>query len=151
MMERPLFMRWLRVYAVGGAIIGSGVLLYKYSRPTDEELINKFSPEVRREYERNKRLRQEEQRELMKIVQESAESKDPIWKTGPLESPFERGNKNSSYPNNTILERAKRQEVERREREEMDSMRQNLQTLQQQKQQGEDDRNDGKKSWWKIW
>lgn len=147
-MERSLFMRWAKVYAMGGGIIGSGVLLYKYSRPTDEELISRFSPEVRREYESNKRLRQEEQRQLMKIVQESSGSKDPIWKTGPLESPFERGN-NSSYETNTVLERAKRQDIERHEREEMDSVRQNLQTLQ--KQQLEDQNKKANKPWWKLW
>lgn len=141
-------MRWAKVYIVGGAIIGSGVLLYKYSRPTDEELINRFSPEVRKEYERNKNLRQEEQKELMKIVQQSASSKDPIWKTGPLESPFERGN-TTPYSSNAILERAKRQDVERREREEMDIVRQNLQTLH--KQQQEEESLKTNKPWWKVW
>lgn len=148
-MERSLFWRWVRVYAVGGSIVGSGLLLYKYSRPTDEELISKFSPEVRREYEANKKLREEEQRELIKIVQESANSKDPIWKTGPLQSPFERGNL-GSYSNNTVLERAKRQQLERREQEEIDRVRQNLEALKEQQRQEKEDKK-ANKSWWKLW
>lgn len=144
-MERPIFMRWLKVYAVGGAIITSGFLLFKYSRPTDEELIQRFSPEVRRDYERNKKLREDEQRELMKIVQQSAESKDPIWKAGPLEAPWERGNQN-----NTVLERAKRQDVERREREELDTVKHNLDIIQQQS-LDTNEGNAGNRPWWKLW
>ncbi|KAK5779839.1 hypothetical protein RI543_002375 [Arxiozyma heterogenica] len=148
-MERSLFWRWVRVYIVGGSIVGSGLLLYKYSRPTDEELISKFSPEVRREYEANKKLREEEQRELIKIVQESANSKDPIWKTGPLQSPFERGNL-GSYSNNTVLERAKRQQLEKREQEEIDKVRQNIEALKEQQRQ-EKETKKANKSWWKFW
>lgn len=70
--------------------MGTGVLLYKYATPSDEELIAAFSPEIRAEYERNRALRQQEQQELMKIAVETSNSKDPIWKTGKIKSPFER-------------------------------------------------------------
>lgn len=89
-MEKPLWYRWARVWVTGGAIIGTGLLLFKYTVPTDEQLIARFSPEIRADYERNKALRQREQQELMKIVQETAKSDDPIWKTGRIMSPFEK-------------------------------------------------------------
>lgn len=148
-MERSLYWRWVRVCAVGGSIIGSGILLYKYSRPTDEELIGKFSPEVRREYEANKKLREEEQRELIKIVQKSSKSKDPIWKTGPLQSPFERGNL-TSYSNSAVLAKAERQQAERHEQEEIDKVRQKLQILKDQQRQEEEAKKTSK-SWWNFW
>lgn len=78
------------MWVTGFSIIATGVILYKYTVPTDEELIAKFSPEIRADYERNKALRQKEQQELMKIVRETSQSSDPIWKTGPLLSPFEK-------------------------------------------------------------
>ncbi|ODV64507.1 Cbp4p [Ascoidea rubescens DSM 1968] len=93
----PLWARWARVYATGGAIVGVGVLLYKYASPTDEQVIAGFSPEVRANYEKNKELRRREQEELMKIVQKTAASNDPIWMTGPLSSPFEPGKKNKDW------------------------------------------------------
>lgn len=74
----------------GGGIIGTGVLLFKYTVPTDEQLIAAFSPEVRANYEKNRAFRQKEQEELMKIARETASSNDPIWKTGKLASPFEK-------------------------------------------------------------
>lgn len=74
----------------GVSIVGTGVLLFKYTVPSDEELIARFSPEIRAEYERGKSLRQKEQEELMKIAQETAKSNDPIWKTGKIASPFEK-------------------------------------------------------------
>lgn len=89
-MERPLWVRWARVFVTGGCIIGTGVLLFKYTTPTDEELIAKFSPEVRANYEKNKALRQKEQQELMRIAQETAKSDEPIWKAGKIKSPFEK-------------------------------------------------------------
>ncbi|GEQ69332.1 hypothetical protein JCM33374_g3003 [Metschnikowia sp. JCM 33374] len=78
--------KWVRMLTAGGSIVGTGVLLFKYTVPTDEELIARFSPEIRAEYERSKALRQKEQQELMKIAQETAKSNDPIWKTGKIGS-----------------------------------------------------------------
>lgn len=89
-MTKPLWYRWARVWVTGGSIIGFGVLCFKYTTPTDEELIARFSPEVRANYERNKALRQKEQQELMLIARETAKSNDPIWKTGKIMSPFEK-------------------------------------------------------------
>lgn len=89
-MTKPMWYKWARVWVTGASIVGTGVFLFKYTVPTDEELIAKFSPEIRADYERNKSLRQKEQQELMKIVQETAKSNDPIWKTGKIKSPFEK-------------------------------------------------------------
>jgi hypothetical protein len=89
-MDKPLWYRWARVYATGFAIVMTGVLLFKYTTPTEEELISKLSPELRLQYERERKLRQREQQELIKIVQETAASNDPIWKTGSIKSPWER-------------------------------------------------------------
>lgn len=95
MSVKPLWYRWARVYFYGGCIIGSGVLAYNYIRPTDEELIARFSPEVRADYEKNKELRQLEQQRLMEIVKKTSQSNEPIWKTGPLANPFEKDVKNT--------------------------------------------------------
>lgn len=89
-MEKPLWYRWARVWVTGFSIIATGVLLFKYTVPTDEELIARFSPEIRADYERNKALRQKEQQELMKIAQQTAQSSDPIWMTGKITLPFEK-------------------------------------------------------------
>ena len=80
MSTRPLWYRWARVGFYGGAIIATGVVLFKYTTPTDEQLIASFSPEVRAEYEKSRELRQKEQQAL----------NDPIWKTGSIKSPFEK-------------------------------------------------------------
>ena len=90
-MSQPgLWMKWAKVWAAGGAIVGAGVLLFEYTVPTKEQLIEQLSPELREQYERERELRQAEQRELMKIVQQTMKSNDPIWKTGSIRSPWER-------------------------------------------------------------
>ncbi|EGW30904.1 uncharacterized protein SPAPADRAFT_68133 [Spathaspora passalidarum NRRL Y-27907] len=94
MSTKPLWYRWARVYFAGGCIIGTGVLLYNTIRPSEEDLIASFSPEVRRDYERNKALRELEQQRLMEIVKQTAKSDEPIWKTGPIGSPFEKDQRN---------------------------------------------------------
>ncbi|KAK6460537.1 hypothetical protein DFJ63DRAFT_289921 [Scheffersomyces coipomensis] len=96
MSTKPLWYRWARVYFAGTCIIGSGVLLYKYTTPTDEELIAAFSPEIRAEYEQNKAARKREAEELFKIMKQTSSSNDPIWKTGPIGSPFEKDQRNLS-------------------------------------------------------
>jgi hypothetical protein len=95
MSQKPLWYRWARVGVVGFSIIATGSLLFKYTVPTDEQLIAKFSPEIRAEYERNREIRQKEQQELMKIARETAASDDPIWKTGRIKSPFEKDGRNT--------------------------------------------------------
>lgn len=87
----PLVARaYLRGLLYGSGIIATGVILFKYTTPTDEELIARFSPEIRADYEKNKALRQQEQKELMELVKKTTASNDPIWKTGKIGSPFER-------------------------------------------------------------
>ena len=90
MSTRPLWSRWARVGFYGGAIIATGVVLFKYTTPTDEQLIASFSPEVRAEYEKSRELRQKEQQALMEIVKKTSALNDPIWKTGSIKSPFEK-------------------------------------------------------------
>ncbi|KAG7196189.1 assembly factor cbp4 [Scheffersomyces spartinae] len=87
---KPLWLQWARVFAVGGLISGTGFVLYYTCVPTDEELIAKFSPEIRADYERNKLLRQKEQELLMENARKTANSNEPIWKTGAVPSPFEK-------------------------------------------------------------
>ncbi|GMM36367.1 Cbp4 protein [Saccharomycopsis crataegensis] len=89
MSETPLWMRWAKVNLVGAAIVGFGVLCFKYTTPSDEQLISRMSPEVRSQYEREKSLRRKEQEELIRIVKQTSASNDPIWMTGPIKSPLE--------------------------------------------------------------
>ncbi|KAI5964831.1 CBP4 [Candida pseudojiufengensis] len=96
MSTKPLWYRWARVYLAGACLTGVGVVLYMTIRPSDEQLIASFSPEIRAEYERNKELRQLEQKRLMEIVKKTSKSNDPIWKTGPIGSPLEKDQRNLS-------------------------------------------------------
>lgn len=93
-MEPTLFQRIAKGSVYGGAVIGLGVVLFKYTTPTDEELVAKLSPELRADYEQNRELRQREQQELMKIVRKTSASNDPIWKTDKIGLPFETNTRN---------------------------------------------------------
>ncbi|KAK8440931.1 assembly factor cbp4 [Candidozyma auris] len=141
--RRPAWRAWARVYVTGACIIGTGVLLFKYTVPTDEELISRFSPEIRADYERNKKLRQQEQQELMKIVKETYKSNDPIWKAGPIKSPFEKDgrgvdphlvDKTSFFKNEEDNKRKAEIEKANAELEETETLLKS-----------------SKKSWWKFW
>lgn len=88
--QKPLWYRWARIVVYSGSVAASGFILFHFTVPTDEELIARFSPEVRADYERNKEFRRKEQEELMKLVRLTAALNDPIWKTGQIKSPFER-------------------------------------------------------------
>lgn len=115
-MEKPLWYRWARVYASGAAVVMVGVLLFKYTTPTEEQLINSLSPELRAQYEREKGLRRREQEELIKIVKQTAASNDPIWMTGAIKSPWEKGNKMENLKEKYEKELAEKSQVEELER-----------------------------------
>lgn len=143
MSTKPLWYRWAKVPLTGGAIIGTGVFLYYTIIPTDEELISRFSTEVRAQYERDKELRQKEQQELMRIVQETAKSNEPIWKTGRITSPFEketRGKVTTLVDPNDLYQQ---KEDAKRAQEVSDAQAQFLETERLVAEQ--------KKSWWKFW
>lgn len=144
-MDKPLWFRWLRVYAVGGAIILSGFILFKYTTPTDEDIINALSPELRLQYERERKLRQAEQQELMKIVQRTTNSNDPIWKTGPIQSPWERNT--GELETHEQFQRLKADQIQK---EELERIRQELDQIRQQTslKTNEISKN---KSWWNLW
>lgn len=88
-MSSPTMLMLKHTVIWGGGIVGLGVLLFKFTVPTEEELLQKMSPEIRAQVERNRELRQEEQRLLMEIAKKSAKSDEPIWKTGELYNPWE--------------------------------------------------------------
>lgn len=122
--------------------MGTGVLFWYTIRPTDEQLIARFSPEVKADYERNKELRQQEQKRLIEIVKETSSSSDPIWKAGPIGSPFEKEQRNLSMElvdaelfHKTKHEEQQKQEIDRANEESKEAER-----LMQQ----------NKKPWWKF-
>lgn len=140
-MEKPLWYRWARVYATGFAIVMSGVLLFKYTTPTEEELISRLSPELRLQYEREKGLRRKEQEELIKIVKETSASNDPIWKTGAIESPWEIGAKRVN-----LKEKYERELSEQNQLNEIERVRLEL-DMAQAKTRQETDENLRKRTW----
>ncbi|SCV99598.1 LAFE_0A06722g1_1 [Lachancea fermentati] len=143
-MDKPLWYRWLKVYVMGGAVIGTGVLLFKYTTPTDEELIKSLSPELRLQYERERKLRQAEQQELMKIVQQTAKSDDPIWKTGSIQSPWDRSGAETSK------EQFQRVKADQIQKEELQRIREELQQIRENSASKTKEVMENRK-WWKFW
>lgn len=147
-METPLWIRWLKVWGYGGVIIAGGCLLFKYTTPTDEEIINSLSPELRMQYEREKSLRQAEQQELMKIVKQTAQSDDPIWKTGSIQSPWE----TSALPQAKNRQQFEQLKADQVQREELKKINEELNKIRQQTTNKTHEIVDDKNQrWWKFW
>ncbi|CCE79618.1 Piso0_001695 [Millerozyma farinosa CBS 7064] len=142
MSAKPVWYRWARVFVVGGAIIGTGVTLFKFTVPTDEQLIAQFSPEIKEEYLKNRELRRREQQALMELVKETSASKDPIWMTGKIKSPFEREGRNTD-PRLATMEDSYRTEGEDARREEVLKASAELSETEELLKR--------KKSWWTFW
>lgn len=145
-MESPVWVRWLKVYAMGGLIIGTGAVLFKYTTPTDEQLIAVLSPELRLQYEKERKLRQAEQQELMKIVQATANSSNPIWKTGPIKSPWEKMDEMTAEQRE-VFQKSKAEEIQKQE---LAKIRNELSQIRQQS-ESKTQNIVGKKSWWDFW
>ncbi|KAG7693165.1 hypothetical protein KL930_004750 [Ogataea haglerorum] len=133
---------WKRSLITGGGIIGSGVLLYIFTTPTEEQLIAKLSPELRADYERNKELRRKEQEMLMEIVKQTAASNDPVWKTGPIASPWDRDFTPSRESLLVKRERFEKEQAEKKQREELERLKAEARLVQA---------DESKSSGWKFW
>lgn len=140
-MDKPLWYRWARVYAVGFGIVMTGVLLFKYTTPTEEELINSLSPELRAQYEREKGLRRREQEELIKIVKQTSASNDPIWMTGPIKSPWDKDNKMVN-----LKEKYEKELAEKNQSDELERVQRELE-IAQEKTRRETDEQLKKRTW----
>lgn len=134
----PLWARWLKVYIAGGAIITTGVLLFKYTTPTDQQLLDSLSPELRAQYAKDKKMREWEQEELKKIVQKSLESDEPIWKAGGIESPMGQSHK---MKENTF----RKQIIEKEQQEQLSKANQQLDDIRRL------ENGNKKNSWWSFW
>lgn len=110
---------------VGGSITGLGVVLFKFTTPTDEQLIAKMSPEVRAQYERERGLRRKEQEELIRIVKQTSASNDPIWMTGPIKSPLEARGEQMK-----VREQRERELADQRQQEELINIRKQIEEAQ---------------------
>lgn len=120
-------------------IMGTGLLLYNFTTPTDEELISRLSPELKQEYYKNRELRRQEQAALMEIVKKTSKSDDPIWKTGELAAPW------GDAPGKKMLvakEQFERDQAEQFQREKIQQLKEAVQ---------ETEALETTKSSWKFW
>lgn len=128
-----------------GAIIGLGVVLYKFTVPDPDKILAEMSPEVRKQAEKNRDLRMKEQEELMKIVKQTATSKEPIWKTGPIQSPWDPDYKqttDSSLVKKQDFEKQKAADKQQKELAELKKQAEKTQELEQKEKQNKS---------WKFW
>lgn len=140
-LEPPKLQKLVRAGIYGTGIIVLGFTLFRYTTPTEEQLISRFSPEIRAEYEQNKLLRQQEQQELMKIVQQTSKSNDPIWKTGKISSPFEKDTRGMN-PNLVDQKKFERQQALAHQQHQVEQSQLQLQ---------ETEKLLTKKPWYKFW
>ncbi|KAI9220631.1 CBP4-domain-containing protein [Blastocladiella britannica] len=72
----------------GGGLIGLGVLLLKYTVPTEESLRKDLSPELQRkalDFESD--ARRAETARILAIIKQNAESDRPVWDVRGFEPP----------------------------------------------------------------
>lgn len=124
-MSSPTMMMIKHSVIWGGGIIGLGVLLFKFTVPTDEELLSRMSPEIRAQVEKNRELRQREQELLMEIVKKSSKSNEPIWKTGDLYNPWE-GTGGKLIIDKVALER---EQADNKQMKELDKLKEQAEAL----------------------
>ncbi|KAK9376656.1 uncharacterized protein V1513DRAFT_439313 [Lipomyces chichibuensis] len=72
---------YLKMLFVGTGVVGLGVVLYSKTVPTEEEVVAKFSPEVRQKYYQEKAFREasEPDNKLYELVRSNAQSSRPVW------------------------------------------------------------------------
>ncbi|KAK3898938.1 nascent polypeptide-associated complex subunit beta [Staphylotrichum tortipilum] len=70
---------WAKMAVVGGGIIWGGPALVRYVSPTDEELFQKYSPELQKRSLEGRQERQQEFDDFVMKLKEYSKSDKPIW------------------------------------------------------------------------
>ncbi|KAK9471499.1 uncharacterized protein V1510DRAFT_404183 [Dipodascopsis tothii] len=85
-----VFTSWLRTTAYGAGIVGFGVWCWIYTTPSDEELLNSLSPEIRAKYDESLKTKSERQRAFANLIKANVESGLPAWQLVPSEDNIKR-------------------------------------------------------------
>lgn len=69
--------RWVQFLSYAGIMVASGVIFTKYFVPSDEKFLNELSPELKRQYEAEKAIRERAQTITKQRAEQTAD--DPAW------------------------------------------------------------------------
>ncbi|KAK9235069.1 hypothetical protein V1525DRAFT_411085 [Lipomyces kononenkoae] len=80
---------YVKMLFAGTGIVGLGFYLYKNTVPTEEEVVSKFSPEVRQKYYQEKKFQDasEHDNKLYELIQSNAQSSRPAWMISETNEP----------------------------------------------------------------
>ncbi|KAK4648920.1 Assembly factor cbp4 [Podospora bellae-mahoneyi] len=70
---------WTKMLAAGGGVIWGGPALVRYLQPTDEELFQKYNPELQKRSLERRYEREKEFDDFVVKLKEQAKSDKPIW------------------------------------------------------------------------
>ncbi|KAG7291824.1 assembly factor cbp4 [Staphylotrichum longicolle] len=106
---------WTKMLVAGGAICVGGPALTRWVQPTDEELFQKYNPELQKRSLERRVERQQEFDDFVTKLKEYSKSDKPIW-TVQAEAEKERAKQASAAESLRLAEEVKaRREAMRRE------------------------------------
>lgn len=76
----PTTGQWVKFLGSAGFFLGTGVYVSRYIIPTDEQIIDKLSPELKARYLREKDIRHRAQQILQEEVAKNPDK--PVWLQG---------------------------------------------------------------------
>ncbi|KMU75369.1 hypothetical protein CISG_04788 [Coccidioides immitis RMSCC 3703] len=71
--------KWTKMITVGAVVCVGGPMFVNYVRPTEEELFQRFNPELQKRNLANRDKRQQEFDEFVTKLKEYSKSDKPIW------------------------------------------------------------------------
>ncbi|KAK4181435.1 hypothetical protein QBC36DRAFT_318067 [Triangularia setosa] len=70
---------WTKMLVAGGGVVWGGPALVRYLQPTDEELFQKYNPELQKRSLERRYEREKEFDDFVVKLKEQAKSDKPIW------------------------------------------------------------------------
>lgn len=95
---------WIKGGIAGSSVVGLGVVCFIFTTPTDDELIKKFSPELRQKYHDERERREFVGQWAYKEAVKTSKTDDPVWMTGEIPNGMSRGEDGHGrrYDSNTL-------------------------------------------------
>ncbi|KAJ1952524.1 assembly factor cbp4 [Dispira parvispora] len=77
---------WTKAFVYSVGLVGSGYLIMRTTTPTEEQIYQRLSPELKKRADEFRKEQPVKQHQLVELLKQNMESDKPVWEAQPLKT-----------------------------------------------------------------